>query len=103
MKRILFILAVFAFLLACTIGSTPGVTTPGSNNPGNLNTPNPNNPSQDINTAVPPTEFAPGGPTPPGDDSVGPGTPTVPRLNDVQTPSILTGTPRPTASVTPNP
>ena len=101
MKRFALLLVVLLlFTMACdltaNVQGTPGAgglpDPSGNNNPGSLNTPNPNDPGQDINTALPPTQPAPGVViTPPG-SSGGPGTPTVPTLNDV-TPSGFTPTP----------
>jgi hypothetical protein len=78
-KRLILILVLFGLMsLACVPGVLPDAGA--NNNPGNLNTPDSGNPGQSINTAMPPTSFAPNPATPVG-DSPGPGTPTVPTIN----------------------
>ena len=90
MKRVILILILLGLVsLACIPGTIPDAGT--TNNPGNLNTPSSSNPGQDINTALPPTVYAPAQGTPLG-DSPGPGTPTIPTINEQETPPIFTPT-----------
>jgi hypothetical protein len=84
------VLVLLVSTLACSLtlppGNSPGPMPDvgGSNNPGNLNTPNSNNPGSGNQTALPPTDFATPRGTPLG-DSPGPGTPTVPSINEAAT------------------